>query len=74
MIEFIVNTGNDQQDDEDIQDLTDEWIQYAKDRIAPALAYANTQNDGKLAPALKLFSAVHQFFNPIMIYTYVTTM
>lgn len=72
LIKFIVNTGDDQQGDADNADLEDEWIQYAIRRIAPAaLDYATAQKDGRLAPALELFQAVDQFFNPIMIYTYV---
>lgn len=59
----------------DCQVLRDNWMAYARNCIAPALAYAREQQHperGRLTKPLRLYKAVSSFFNPLNCRKYVT--
>lgn len=69
LIDYLVK------DDPDEDELRENWLDYARRCIAPALAYAKEQQDtqkpGRLAAPLELFKNIAYFFNPLMLSKYV---
>lgn len=69
LIDYLVK------DDPDEDELRENWLDYARRCIAPALACAKEQQDtqkpGRLAAPLELFKNIAYFFNPLMLSKYV---